>query len=167
MARTLLTLVVLGLIAGSFWLMYRSWQRRVAATADLPDLRVESSDSRSLLRIDHCTYLGTVTSAHWLDRVASHRLGGRGPAAVVVTTDGLRIERIGVADPVFLPCEMLMDVQLASGLAGRTYGRESVAVVTWDWEGQLVHTGVRIADRDLRVAFVGELRSVANGLVRQ
>lgn len=167
MARALLTLAVIGLIAGSFWLMYRSWQRRIAVTADRPDPRVESSNSRTLLRVEHCTYLGTVSSVHWLDRIASHRLGGRGPAAIVVTTDGLRIERIGVAEPVFLPREDLRDVQLASGLAGRTYGKESVVVVTWAWADELVHTGLRIAEPDLRVEVVNELGSVATGLVHQ
>lgn len=156
MARVGLTLALMAVIALCFWGMYRSWQRRIERTSDRSELSTVGS-ATTIRHISHATYLGTVTGSHWLDRIASHGLGGRGPAALTVFVDGLRIERVGQAQPVDLASRVFVDVELASGLAGRTFGKESVIVVSWRWDDEVVHTGIRVADGELRKALLVDL----------
>jgi hypothetical protein len=102
-----------------------------------------------------------VTDEHWLDRVAAQGLGGRGPAAVVVLSRGLLIERVGAATH-FIPVAAISEVALAKGIAGRVYGEDSVVVVSWTWGSTLMHTGLRISDEHSRHALVDALAQLPN-----
>lgn len=161
MARSLLTLAVIVVIALILNQMYRSWQRRKSRTMELPALpSAPAGESRSI-SVDHATYLGTVTDEHWLDRVASHGLGGRGPCSAAVTASGIVITRVGQAGSVFIAGSSIAEVVLARGIAGRTYGRDSVVVVSWKLGGELLHTGLRVADEDIRRSFVDRASAIA------
>ncbi len=163
MARSILVLVVVGAIALALWAMSRSWKRRIAAGSDLPALAEPPADGApDALHIDHATYLGTVTSQHWLDRVAAQGLGNRGPASLAVDLRGLIIERVGT-DALFIPQEAITGVELARGLAGRVYGRDGVIVVSWTWGGQLLNTGIRIPDEHARSAVISGLAQLPSG----
>ena len=158
MARLLFTLLTGLVIVGAFWLMWRSWQRRSARTSGLPALAGPPAGADAGLQIGHATYLGTVTSEHWMDRVASHDLGGRGPSAVAVSLSGIRFDRVGQATPVYIGSDLMEGVSLQPGLAGRTFGKDSVVVLSWRLGEQTVHTGIRVPDQALRTELFTELR---------
>lgn len=159
--RIALTLLTVGAILGLWWLMYRSWQRRAARTSGNADLPQWRGQSPSRVEISHATYLGTVTDVHWLDRIASHGLGGRNTASVVVTADQVGIFRNGQLEPIVINGDSIREVVLARGFAGRTYGKDSVIVTSWEWGEQVVHTGLRISSEAGRRELVGTIRSLA------
>lgn len=163
MARSLLVLALLGVIALALLAMASSWRRRIAAGSDIPHLLVAPTPlSEAALRIDHSTYLGTVTPAHWLDKVAAQGLGSRGPAATVVEKRGLIVERVGT-DALFIPQESITNVELARGLAGRVYGKEGVLIVHWTWGAQSLQTGLRIPDGQARADVISALAQLRSG----
>ena len=111
MARLILVILVIAAIALALRLMSTSWRRRTAAGADIPVLAMApNSVSDGALRVDHATYLGTVTIEHWLDKVAAQGLGSRGPAAIAVESQGLIVERVGT-DALFVPPRALVIAQ--------------------------------------------------------
>lgn len=163
MARAILVIVVVGAIVIALGAMSRSWKRRIAAGSGLPPLAEPPVDrAGDALEIDHATYLGTVTSQHWLDRVAAQGLGHRGPTSLVVDIRGLVIDRIGTA-ALFIPQAAITNVELARGLAGRVYGKDGVVVVSWVWGGQALNTGVRIPAEHTRSALISRLAQLPSG----
>ena len=143
--------------------MSRSWRRRVASGADIPALAVAPiHKSIDAVSIDHATYLGTVTTQHWLDRVAARGLGHRGPASVVVEPEGLVIERVGT-ESLFIPQQAIVGVALERGLAGRVYGQDGVIVVTWTWGDVSLQTGIRIPDEHGRTDVISALAQLPSG----
>ena len=163
MSRLLLVLVVIAVIALCLWGMSRSWRRRVASGADIPALAVAPiHKSIDAVSIDHATYLGTVTTQHWLDRVAAQGLGHRGPASVVVEPEGLVIERAGT-ESLFIPQQAIVGVALERGLAGRVYGKDGVIVVTWTWGDVSLQTGIRIPDEHGRTDVISALAQLPSG----
>lgn len=163
MARLILVLLVLGAIALALRAMSNSWKRRVQSGADIPGLApapVPIADDA--MRVGHGTYLGTVTIENWLDKVAAHGLGSRGPAAIAVEARGLIVERVGT-DALFIPQESISKVELTNGLAGRVYGTEGVIVVSWVWGERLLQTGLRIPDSQARAAVVSALAQLPSG----
>ena len=163
MARLILVILVIAAIALALRLMSTSWRRRTAAGADIPVLAMApNSVSDGALRVDHATYLGTVTIEHWLAKVAAQGLGSRGPAAIAVESQGLIVERVGT-DALFVPQNAITKVELARGLAGRVYGSEGVIVVSWVWGEQLLQTGLRVPDAQARVAVVSALAQLPSG----
>lgn len=163
MARFVLVLLVLGVIAWALMAMSRSWRRRIDSGANIPALLPAPSElAEDALHVDHATYLGTVTDDHWLDRVAAQGLGHRGPTALSVDSPGVVLQRVGT-DALFIPQEVITHVELARGLAGRVYGRDGVIVVSWTWGEQLLHTGVRIPDEQARAAVISALAQLPSG----
>lgn len=163
MARLVLVLLVLAAIVIALRAMSNSWKRRVDSGADIPGLAMAPSPlAADALRVEHATYLGTVTIEHWLDKVAAHGLGSRGPAAVAVEARGLVVERVGTS-ALFVPQEAISQVELTKGLAGRVYGNEGVIVVSWVWGEQLLQTGLRIPDPQAKAAVVSALAQLPSG----
>lgn len=163
MARLILVILVIAAIALALRLMLTSWRRRAAAGSDIPALATPpTAVSDAALRVDHATYLGTVTNEHWLDKVAARGLGSRGPAAITVESGGLIVERVGT-DALFVPHSAITRVELERGLAGRVYGKEGVVVVSWVWGEQLLQTGLRIPDAQAKAAVVSALAQLPNG----
>jgi hypothetical protein len=163
MSRLLLVLVVLAVIALCLWGMSRSWRRRIDSGAGIPALvSAPTVISHDAVTIDHATYLGTVTTQHWLDRVAAQRLGHRGPASVVVVPEGLVVERVGT-ESLFIPEQAISGVELGRGLAGRVYGKDGVIIVTWTWGDVLLQTGIRIPDEHGRTKVVSALAQLPSG----
>ncbi|NQU36925.1 MAG: hypothetical protein HQ526_04930 [Actinobacteria bacterium] len=157
MLRTLFVIITIAIIFLIFRSMWRSWQRRIVKGEVIPALPDAPTErGQAMLAIDHATYLGTVTDEHWLDRVAAQGLGGRGPSELVVLSAGLVIERAGAATH-FIPKSAINEVALAKGIAGRVYGEDSVVVVSWTWGSTLMHTGLRVVDKDSRLGLVHAL----------
>lgn len=151
MVRAFLVLIVILVILGIFAMMRNSWNRRVKSGSDIPPLAPVPTPFDVSQSVDQATYLGTMSEAHWLDRVAAQGLGSRGPASIDCGEAGLAIDRVGT-DTLFIPMGAITLVSLERGLAGRVYGPEGVLCVRWTWGPRTLTTGLRIPDEKARTA---------------
>jgi hypothetical protein len=139
-ARVLLTLLILGVLSGVYWLMWRGWKNRAARQADLPAPESTAPQGSTLGEAVEGVYASTTTHGDWLDRIAAHGLGVRSNARVRVGSSGVLFEREAAPD-VFVPAESLESVQAAPGIAGKVTGGEGVVLVTWRLGERVVDTG--------------------------
>lgn len=156
MARALMVLLVLAVIAFLFLLMRNSWNRRIESGSDIPTLALVPVPFEVAIVVDQATYLGTVSEAHWLDKVAAQGLGSRGPAAIEWGPAGLAIDRVGTGT-LFIPTSAMVQVSLERGLAGRVYGPDGVLCVRWTWGPRALTTGLRIPNAEARQALQAQL----------
>lgn len=158
---TVLAIVLIGL------LMRRGWRRRVARDQDLPPLPgVAAGHGGSVvLGPVEATYVCTTTAGDWLDRIAAQGLGARATAAVEISARGIRIERDGVDQPLFLPAVALRGVSTAPGMAGKFVGGDGIVVITWahgrtrDSE-RLLDTGLHVRHADDSAAVLDQIEQL-------
>lgn len=152
----LLALLVVAAVLG----MRRGWRRRVAATADVPVPPLAPTDAGAVLAGPfEATYVCTTRAGDWLERVASHELGVRSAATVVVAEAGVHVVRRGARD-LFLPRADLRDARREPGMAGKFVGGDGLVVLRWTDGGVPLDTGLRPrrrAERDQLTAAVREL----------
>ncbi len=138
--RILLTLLVLALLSGVYWLMWRGWKNRAARQADLPVPPSAAPEGSDLGDPVEGVYASTTTHGEWLDRIAVHGLGVRSNAWVRVGKSGVLFEREAAPD-VFVPAEDVEAVQSAPGIAGKVTGGEGLVVLTWRLGERVLDTG--------------------------
>lgn len=144
--RLALTVVMVAIIALACYGMWRGWRNRARRQADLVELpAVPDQPGKLLAAADGGRYIGTVRDGDWLDRIVAHGLGAPGRASVIVTTDGLLIDRDG-EPAIFVPAADLHTVTTGKGLAGEVLEKDGIAVFTWTLGDARLATGFR-ADR--------------------
>ena len=138
--RVLLTLLVLAVLSGVYWLMWRGWKNRAARQGDLPVPVTAAPEGSEFGEAVEGVYASTTKHGDWLDRIAVHGLGVRSNAWVRVGHAGVFIEREAAPD-VFIPAEDLEGVQAAPGIAGKVTGGEGLVVVSWRLGATVLDTG--------------------------
>ena len=159
--RIALTLALLALLAGIYWLMYRGWRKRATRQRDLP---VPASTRPAEPFFDPAeavegVYASTTTSGNWLDRIAAHGLGVRSNAWVQVDPAGVFIAREAAPD-LFIPATDLCGATLAPGIAGKVTGGEGVLLITWRLGGQELDTGFHPRAKQDRARLLEEINAL-------
>jgi hypothetical protein len=159
--RVLLTLLVLAVLSGVYWLMWRGWKNRAARQGDLPTPRSAAPDGSSFGEPVEGVYASTTTHGDWLDRIAAHGLGVRSNARVRVGGAGVLFEREAAPD-VFVPADELEGVQSAPGIAGKVTGGEGLVLVTWRLGGRVLDTGFHPRARGDRARLIDGIDALLN-----
>ena len=163
--RVLLTLLMLALLTGLYWLMFRGWRRRAARQQDLPvPASVRPTGPGAGADADPAeavegVYASTTTAGNWLDRIAAHGLGVRSNAWVQVQPDGVFIAREAAPD-LFIPAADLDGAALAPGIAGKVTGGEGVLLITWRLGGTQLDTGFHPRARQDRARLLDEINAL-------
>jgi carbamoyl-phosphate synthase small subunit len=127
-------------------LMSRGRRRRAERNADVPPLLPAAAASgRPLLPPLRGLFLGTTSAGDWLDRVTAHGLGDRAAARLVLTREGIAVQR---DDAGFLiPREEIAGARTDEAHAGAWVGEGGILVVTWRHGERLLDTGFRADDQ--------------------
>jgi hypothetical protein len=135
--------VVLALVlAGAYLGMWRGWRRRAASQAAFPPLPAALPAAEALAGPVEAVYLGTTSAGDWLDRIVARTLGRRSPAAVMVTTAGVTVDR--TPEPrLDIPASTLRGVRADRAGAHRASRTEQLLVLTWAHGDRLLETIVR------------------------
>jgi hypothetical protein len=164
--RILLTLLLLALLTGLYWLMFRGWRRRVARQQDLPvpaSVRpgppaADPAQTNPAEPVEG-VYASTTTSGSWLDRIAAHGLGVRSNAWVQVQPEGVFIAREAAPD-LFIPAGDLCGAALGPGIAGKVTGGEGVLLITWRLGDRRLDTGFHPRARQDRARLLDQINAL-------
>ena len=142
---TVAVLVAFGLLV---WVARRTWQRRVAAHAELLPLPAapDGPPAELVAPVDGL-YVGSTQAGGWQERVYAGGLANRAAATLHTTAAGVLIER-DASPPLFIPAGAIRAARLDAGLANKVVGGEGLLVVTWAQNGFLLDSGFR-SDRRL------------------
>lgn len=154
--RVLSALVVLAVLSGVYWLMWRGWKNRAARQADLPVPSSAAPEGSRFSEAVDGVYALTTTHGEWLDRIAVHGLGVRSNAQVRVGRAGVLFEREAAPD-VFVPAEDVEGVQTAPGIAGKVAGGEGLVLVTWRLGDRVLDTGFHPRVKGDRARLIDEV----------
>lgn len=144
--RVALTLGTLLFAVVVYALMLKGWRGRQRRQADLPAPPVPPQErGRVVVGTTPGLFVGTVVSGDWLDRVAVHRLSDRSTCEVVLTTDGLHIDRESLP-PLYLPVTDVVSAEVGDKLAGKVMGAGGLLLVTWRLGERTLTSGVRADD---------------------
>lgn len=147
--RVLLTggmLLAVGLL---YLLMLKGWRSRQRRQADLPaPPTAPASKGEEIAPVAAGLFVGTTVSGDWLDRVAVHDLGHRAAGWLVVTADGVHVEREGLAD-LYLPYSVLVRAAPGDALAGKVVGPDGLLLLEWRLGERLLVSGFRADDHAL------------------
>jgi hypothetical protein len=154
--RILLTLLILAVLSGVYWLMWRGWKNRAARQADLPVPPSAAPEGSRFGDAVDGVYASTTTHGEWLDRIAVHGLGVRSNAQVRVGDAGVLFEREAAPD-VFVPAQDVAGVQVAPGIAGKVTGGEGLVLVTWRLGDRVVDTGFHPRAKADRARLIDEV----------
>lgn len=162
--RVLLTLLLLALLTGMYWLMFRGWRRRAARQQHLPvpaSVRPgpAGQEPPDPAEVVEGVYASTTTSGNWLDRIAAHGLGVRSNAWVQVRPEGVFIAREAAPD-LFIPAADLRGAALAPGIAGKVTGGDGVLLITWELGDQRLDTGFHPRARQDRARLLEEINAL-------
>ncbi|GEL93503.1 PH-like domain-containing protein [Cellulomonas composti] len=143
------TLVLVGVVALSWWGMRRGWEHRRRRTAEVVGALPTRPADLGATRFGPvaAVYVSTTTAGDWLDRVVAADLGVRSPATVTVHDAGLLVERTGATD-LFVPAAALRAVTTAPGIAGKVVGGHGLVVVTWQPPGADADTDAQAGGLD-------------------
>lgn len=135
------------LAVGLLWLlMLKGWRSRQRRQGDLPAPPVPPSvPGEPLLPATAGLFVGTTFADNWLDRVAVHDLGHRAVGHLLVSTDGVHLEREGLAD-LFLPYEVIERAAPGDALAGKFIGTEGMLLLDWRLGTRMLTSGFRADD---------------------
>ncbi|MCW2713533.1 MAG: integral rane protein [Frankiales bacterium] len=126
-----LTVAMLLMVGLLYLLMLRGWRSRKRRQGDLP-----APPAPPVVRAEALgpavpgLFVGTTFSDDWLDRVAVHDLAHRAAGWLVLTTDGVHVEREGLVD-LYLPYDAIEGASLGEALAGKVVGKEGLLLLEW------------------------------------
>lgn len=144
--RVVLTLLTLLVALGGAALMRRGWRGRQQRQGDLPPPPAPPVPrGRVLVGAVPGLVVGTTTAGDWLDRIAVHGLSDRSTADLVLTADGVHLEREGLPE-LYLPLAALHAAEPGDRLAGKVMGRGGLLLLTWQLGPRLVTTGFRATE---------------------
>jgi hypothetical protein len=147
MTRPVAALIILGVVALGYVLMWRGWQARTRRQADIPALPAALPDADAVIHPIETTYVGTTRGGDWLDRIVVHSLGRRGMARVIVTTAGISIVRDG--EPrVDIPAAAIVGARVDRAAAGKVTRADELVVVRWRHGDHELDTGLRPRQHD-------------------
>ena len=157
--RILLTLAVLALLTGIYWLMWCGWKNRAARQADLPVPSSAAPGDATFGEPAEGVYASTTVAGDWLDRIAAHGLGVRSNAAISVGSAGVLVAREAAPD-LFIPAGDLVAAHLAPGIAGKVTGGEGVVLVTWRLGEATLDSGFHPRAKADRARLIDEVDTV-------
>ncbi|MFC4032064.1 hypothetical protein ACFO3J_11275 [Streptomyces polygonati] len=129
-------------VALVYWLMRQGWQWRRTLQGGLPELPQATEETGPPLLEFDGRYHGSTTAGRWLDRIVAHGLGVRSKVHLVLTEQGLDVDRTG-APGFFVPTAALRGARLDKAIAGKVLTEGGLLVVTWEHGGILVDSGFR------------------------
>jgi hypothetical protein len=144
--RLLLTLATLAFCGSIYLLMWKGWRSRKRRQGDLPPPPPPPAQpGQVVVGAVPGLFVGTTFEHDWLDRVAVHGLAHRAAGWFSLTTDGVHIEREGAPD-LYLPYDVVADVELGDALAGKVIGKGGMVLLTWRLGGRTLLSGFRADD---------------------
>jgi hypothetical protein len=159
MGRIVLTVVIVAVLGGVYWLMWRGWKNRAARQGDLPAPASAAPADAELGEPVEGVYASTTMSGDWLDRIAAHGLGVRSNAWVSVGEAGVLIAREAAPD-LFISADDLVNAQLAPGIAGKVTGRDGIVLVTWRLGGRTLDSGFHPRGRTDRARLTAAINTL-------
>jgi hypothetical protein len=157
--RILLTIVVVAVLTGVYWLMWRGWKNRAARQSELPVPSTAAPPHAAFGEPAEGVYASTTVSGDWLDRIAAHGLGVRSNARMSVGAAGVLVAREAAPD-LFIPADDLVHAHLAPGIAGKVTGGDGMVLLTWRLGDATLDSGFHPrakGDRARLIAEVGAL----------
>lgn len=123
-------------IAFIYFLMWRSWRRR--ARVEFPALLPIPHDLASEV-CARALYASTTSQGKWMERVHARGLGARARARICVSEAGIAIDK---PQGFLIPKASIVGISLAPGIAGKVVGGRGLVVISWQWQGELLDTGL-------------------------
>jgi hypothetical protein len=152
--RALYTLLTLGSVGVLYLLMLKGWRSRQRRQADLPaPPRPPAVRGEALLPPVPGLFVGTTYARDWLDRVAVHDLAHRATGWLVVTRDGVHVDRDSLPE-LFLPYAVVEGAATGDALAGKVIGRDGLLLVDWRLGEHLLTSGFRADDHSAHARLV-------------
>lgn len=144
--RALLTAATLLAVLLLCLLMLRGWRSRQRRQADLP-VPPEAPAERGEVLAGAVSglFVGTTFADDWLDRVAVHDLAHRAAGWLLVSADGVHVEREGVRE-LYLPFDLVTAAAPGDALAGKVIGKDGMLLVDWRLGGRMLTSGFRADD---------------------
>jgi hypothetical protein len=147
-SRIVGTVIMLGVIAGIYLLMWRGWKRRQARQSDIasPTLTPAETwdDEQDPGDGFEAVYVSTTTEGDWLDRITVHGMGNRSLASIAVRPQGILIDRASYGETdITIPADAVRGVRLVTGMAGKYLRDEGIVVITWQHGDRVLDTGVK------------------------
>jgi len=160
--RLFMVLAMVAIIAIAYLGMYRAWNARVSAQANIP--APEAPTQCEVIGGPWpCRYLGATHAGRWLDRIDAHSLGNRSAGELRITTQGIDILR---SDEVSFSIrhEQFTAVRADTAIAGRAYEHGGIVVLTATLGETPVDFGLRFPDTADHLAALAALahREVAS-----
>jgi hypothetical protein len=157
MDRLLLSLLVAAFFGLCVYGMWRGWRRKARAQsvefAPFPEVSARPGEpvleARGL-------YVCTTRAGRWQERIVTRGAGLRTTATLRCYPGGVEVERVG-APGFWIPCESVVDVATAKGMAGKVMGTDSLLVITWRLGEVSVDTGFRGDDVDVYPEWIDAL----------
>jgi hypothetical protein len=144
--RAVYTLVTLGVFVLLCLLMLRGWRSRQRRQGDLPvPPPAPQVQGEVLVGAVPGLFVGTTFADDWLDRVAVHDLAHRAAGWLLVTADGVHVEREGARD-LYLPFGAITAAAPGDALAGKVIGKDGMLLLDWRLGGRLLTSGFRADD---------------------
>ncbi len=150
--RVLLTVTMLAMVGALYLLMLRGWRSRQRRQSDLPvPPAAPAVRGEEVAPVAGGLFVGTTFADDWLDRVAVHDLAHRSAGWLVVTADGVHVEREGLPD-LYLPYGVIVRAFLGDALAGKVVGKEGLLLLEWRLGSRLLTSGFRADDHSVHRA---------------
>lgn len=144
--RVLYTLVTFLIVFALYALMVKGWRGRQRRQGDLPPPPTPpEARGDVLVGAVPGLFVGTTFAGEWLERVAVHDLAHRAAGWLLVTTDGVHIEREGAGD-LYLPFAAVQAVARGDALAGKVVGKDGLLLLDWQLGNRLLRSGFRADD---------------------
>lgn len=147
-SRTLLTVGMIALIAGVYWLMRRGWQRQARGQSSIPAPQPVGHTTPTFEGI----YASTTYADQPLKRIVVHGLGGRTSVEVGFSPETVELYRRG-STSFAIPRKDILSVSRSNGMAGKFVGDSSLTVITWKLGEIAVDTGLLIRDESFAKEF--------------
>jgi hypothetical protein len=144
MDRFLLSMAVLACFLLLAFGMWRGWRRkaREQSARFAPFPAVPDSDALGAAVLDPINglYVASTVSGRWQERIITRGMGLRTPATLCLYRRGVVVERSG-ATSFFIPADSIRTAALGRGMLGKVMGTDSLLVLTWQLEGELIDSG--------------------------
>jgi hypothetical protein len=161
--RALLTLAVLAFVVGVYLLMLKGWRSRQRRQGDLPPPPPAPEPRGAVLvGAQPGLFVGTTTAGDWLDRIAVHDLGHRAAGWLLLTTDGVLVEREGLPD-LLLPWRDVTAARTGEALAGKVVGADGMLLVDWRLGATVLTSGFRADDHGAHRRLADEIAARLEG----
>lgn len=140
MDRLAPTLIMAGILALLFFLMWRGWKARQMSQAAVPAPHVPHAETTSAPYAGQ--YVATTYAHDHLERINVHGLGVRTGARVFVEPSSVVFALDGVGE-FEIPAADLRGVSTSSGMIGKFVERDGLVIIDWTLGNTEVSSGFR------------------------